>query len=106
MFSVTVGGPGLVAVGWDGLFLEDTDAAVWTSPDAVSWSRAPHDEKVFGGTVDQSMLSVTAVGPGLWRLWAGWIVRRLLHTGCDMCASAASSRRGCALSAWHPGAGR
>ncbi len=56
MSSVTVGGPGLVAVGTDG------DAAVWTSPDGITWSRVAHDEMVFGGA---GMSSVTVGGPGL-----------------------------------------
>ncbi len=56
MWSVTVGGPGLVAVGSDG-----PDAAVWTSPDGITWSQVPHDAAVFGG----EMNSVTVGGPGL-----------------------------------------
>ncbi len=40
MNSVTVGGPGLVAVGWDGPYF-DAVAAVWTSPDGITWSRVP-----------------------------------------------------------------
>jgi hypothetical protein len=64
MVSVTVGGPGLVAVGWEGS-LFDQDAAAWTSPDGITWSRVPHDEAVFGGEGDQQMVSVTAAGPGL-----------------------------------------
>lgn len=86
MASVTVGGPGLVAVGrtsgeprcWPGanaskecdLSNETSDAAVWTSPDGLTWSRVPHDEAVFGGPGEsgfenERMLSVTAGGPGL-----------------------------------------
>jgi len=63
MSSVTVGGPGLVAVGldWPGDG-EDERAAVWTSVDGIDWSRVPHDEAVFG---DAWMNSVTAGGPGL-----------------------------------------
>ncbi len=64
MSSVTAGGPGLVAVGEDGLG-EDFDAAVWTSPDGITWSRVPHDEAVLGGESRQRMPSVTAGGPGL-----------------------------------------
>ena len=65
MSSVTVGGPGLVAVG--GI---DQRAAVWTSPDGIEWSRVPHDNEVFGGEVGPSsggsfMSDVTAGGPGL-----------------------------------------
>ena len=65
MSSVTVGGPGLVAVGWDGRILADVpdvDAAIWTSVDGDTWTRVPHDEEVFGGAW---MESVTAGGPGL-----------------------------------------
>jgi hypothetical protein len=63
MLSVTVGGPGFVAVGSDGGV--GSDAAVWTSPDGLTWSRVPHDEAVFGGDDGQAMFSVTAGGPGL-----------------------------------------
>jgi len=64
MSAVTVGGPGLVAVGyeWSG---EDWNAAVWTSADGLTWSRMPGDESVFGGPGDQLMAGVTAGGPGL-----------------------------------------
>jgi len=64
MADVTVGGPGLVAVGRDESGL-DGDAAVWTSPDGVIWSRVPHDEAVFGGEREQHMSGVTVGGPGL-----------------------------------------
>jgi hypothetical protein len=87
MGSVTGGGPGLVAVGfgisvsdqdaaawttpdgitWSryGTSVSDLDATVWTSVDGITWSRVPHDEAVFGGEGNQSMSSVTAGGPGL-----------------------------------------
>ena len=61
MTSVTVGGPGLVAVGADGSGYGGA-AAVWTSADGVAWSRVPDDEAFFG---DASMSSVTVGGPGL-----------------------------------------
>ena len=64
MASVTAGGPGLVAVGRE-VSGRDSDAAVWTSPDGVTWSRVPHDEAVFGGEASQAMASVTGGGPGL-----------------------------------------
>ncbi len=69
MESVTAGGPGLVAVGFEGSF-SNSDAAVWTSPDGVNWSRVPHDDAVFGGRFSQTMVSVTAGGPGL--VAVGW----------------------------------
>jgi hypothetical protein len=64
MNSVIAGGPGFVAVGsdWSG---DDPNAAVWTSPDAITWSRVPHDEEIFGGLYSQIMESVTVAGPGL-----------------------------------------
>jgi hypothetical protein len=67
MNDVTVGGPGLVAVGYDGCCSWDNPlgvAAVWTSIDGVVWSRVPHDDSVFGSRND-AMVSVTAGGPGL-----------------------------------------
>jgi hypothetical protein len=75
--SVTVGGPGLVAVGAQSKEVlpadggppepdeSDLDAAVWTSVDGITWSRVAHDELVFGGSGPQEMISVTAGGPGL-----------------------------------------
>jgi hypothetical protein len=66
MFSVTVGGPGLVAVGFDAPFeMSQGNAAVWTSPDGLTWSRVAHDEALFGGESRQRMLSVTGGGAGL-----------------------------------------
>lgn len=66
LVGVTVGGPGMVAVGWD-----EGDAMVLTSLDGVTWSRVSHDESVFGG-VGMSMSSVTVGGPGLVAVgWAG-----------------------------------
>ncbi len=62
MFSVVAGGPGLVAVGYDssvGL------AAVWISPDGLTWTRIPHDDEVFGGDWGTRIFSVTSGGPGL-----------------------------------------
>jgi hypothetical protein len=68
MWSVTVGGPGLVAVGGGaGIDIETPSqvAAVWTSVDGITWSRVPHDDTVFGSTDNWPMLSVAAAGPGL-----------------------------------------
>ena len=55
-----VGAPGLVAVGFDNALDEmmmsanpmmgsNQAAAVWTSPDGLTWFRVPHDGEVFGG---------------------------------------------------------
>jgi hypothetical protein len=68
MTSVTVGGPGLVAVGTERIGPDEAvgiRAAVWTSVDGITWSRVPHDEAVFGAETSQWMWSVTAGGPGL-----------------------------------------
>jgi hypothetical protein len=71
MLSVTAGVAGLVAVGSDGHPIDRydielaADAAVWTSPDGLTWSRVPHEEPVFGGPGEQQMNSVTVGGPGL-----------------------------------------
>lgn len=64
MLSVAVGGPGLVAVGYDGSG-GDYDAAVWVSTDGFAWQRVPHDEAVLGGEYDEVMHGVVAGGPGL-----------------------------------------
>ena len=64
MRSVTLGRSGLVVVGWEASD-DDSDAAVWISPDGVTWSRVAHDEEVFGGEGGQQMLGVVAGGPGL-----------------------------------------
>lgn len=82
MIDVTVGGPGLVAVGRDGGGFSwdnstDQDAAVWTSVDGSSWSRIAHDEEVFGVGLPV-MLSVTAEGPGL--VAVGWSQPRMSNT--------------------------
>ena len=63
--SVTVGGPGLVAVGGTDGYFTDGDAVVWTSVDGITWSRVPHDENVFGGAGSQVINDVTVGGPGL-----------------------------------------
>ena len=57
MNSVTVGGPGLVAVG----------PGAWTSPDGITWSRVPPDFGVFGYV---NLNAVIAGGPGL--VAVGW----------------------------------
>ena len=69
MSSITAGGPGFVAVGTTGDGVGEgwgvRNAAVWTSPDGITWTRVPHDPEVFGGDGDQEMVSVAAAGPGL-----------------------------------------
>lgn len=73
MWGVTAWDGGFIAVGVDGTSPElggspdwtPQEAAVWTSPDGVSWSRVPHDEEVFAGPGRQEMWSVAASGTGL-----------------------------------------
>jgi hypothetical protein len=62
MISVTAGGPGLVAVGFDSVDDCGWDSAVWTSADGLNWSRVPDERDCpYAGPYDR-MLSVT-VGP-------------------------------------------
>jgi hypothetical protein len=60
MSSVTVGGPGLVAVGAYRFFVPD--AVIWTSADGITWARVPHDESLFNAA---EMTSVTSGGLGV-----------------------------------------
>ena len=69
MYDVVArGGGGFVAVGYD---LNDADlhfdAAVWTSPDGLRWSRAPNDGGALGtgNDFDQVMNAVTETPSGL-----------------------------------------
>jgi len=64
MRAVTAGGPGLVAAGTDASG-GDIDAALWTSPDGITWTRVPHDEAIFGGPGDQSIFGVAAGDSGV-----------------------------------------
>lgn len=63
LHGVAVGGPGLVAVGESWTSSGGQIAAVWTSPDGVTWTRVAHDEAVFGE--GGNMRAVVAGGPGL-----------------------------------------
>ncbi|HAX81064.1 MAG TPA: hypothetical protein DCY40_00655 [Actinobacteria bacterium] len=63
-FSLAVGGPGLVAVGYEE-YEDEMDGAVWTSPDGITWTRVPDGLGVFGGPGDQRIFAVTVGGPGL-----------------------------------------
>lgn len=74
ILSITAGGPGLVAVGRDIDLEHDSDAAVWTSPDGVTWTRVQNEDEVFGGEDDQEMVDVVAGGPGLVAVGLDWAV--------------------------------
>jgi len=63
MYAVAAGGPGLVAVGWEGPAGE-SDAAVWTSPDGLAWTRVGREDDAFAGEGAQAMYAVAAGGPG------------------------------------------
>ncbi|MFH1330465.1 MAG: hypothetical protein ABIJ48_07440, partial [Actinomycetota bacterium] len=57
---------GFVAVGGDGRGSDspECEAAVWLSPDGVTWTRVP-DQEALGGPGGQAMTAVTLGGPGL-----------------------------------------
>ena len=78
MLSVTRGGPGLVAVGWDGGSEAQPwwEGAVWTSPDGLSWSRVPRDRDVFSSQFE-------AGEPEMIRVASGEAGRRLVAVGVD-----------------------
>jgi hypothetical protein len=81
MDSVTVGGPGLVAVGQSGPG-EDGEgrAAVWTSPDGITWTRA----RTFLENGYTRMFDVTVGGSGLvavGRQWGGEELRAAVWGG-------------------------
>ena len=74
MSAVVADGPGLVAVGLDGLNFSPAppdvrlaDAAAWASVDGISWTRASivDDESIFDKDTAQVMRAVTTGGPGL-----------------------------------------
>jgi hypothetical protein len=65
MRSVTVGGPGLVAVGLSGFDQGGWDAAVWSSSDGITWSRVLNDQAVFNAGGYDRMSSVTVTSSGL-----------------------------------------
>jgi len=60
MFGVVAGNQGVVAVGYDG-----SDAAVWSSVDGLSWSRASRDEGALGSSEGMFMSGVTRAVLGL-----------------------------------------
>ena len=55
---------GWFAVGTES-FGDQGQAAVWLSPDGLTWSQVALSERVFGGAGVQAMLAITAGGPGL-----------------------------------------
>ena len=69
--SVTAGGQGFVAVGWDGFppAGAESRAVVLTSADGLIWERVPHNPEVFGdrepGDGVTAMQSVVSFGGGL-----------------------------------------
>ena len=87
--SVSIGGPGLVAVGeWTSTDEEDPEAvrqqaAVWTSTDGMTWTRVPHDETVFG---DSTMSSVAAAGNGLVAVGSRWLDAENCQYECQAAA--------------------
>ena len=72
MTAVAAWGQGLVAVGYEDQTESDTNAAVWTSPDGVTWARIPHDDAVFGGAGDQWIGGVAGAGTGVVAVGSVW----------------------------------
>ncbi len=62
--AIVTGGPGLVAVGQESID-GDTNAAVWTSIDGISWERVQDPAGVFQGDGSQQMSAVAASDVGL-----------------------------------------
>ena len=62
--SMTLGGPGFVAVGEETIG-DDTNAVVWTSSDGREWERVADPSSVFGGEGDQRMFAVASSALGL-----------------------------------------
>jgi hypothetical protein len=71
--DVAVGAHGLVAVGSAQTGSEiGTDAAVWTSPDGLAWTRLPSQPDF----ADAAMFAIVATGPAWWPLVGGRRVPR------------------------------
>ena len=63
MNSVTPFGSGYVAVGGTGTGqIRSGNAVAWTSPDGMTWTRAPHIEKTTAGSTGQEGMSQVAAG--------------------------------------------
>jgi hypothetical protein len=65
MSRVVAGDEGLAAIGTDYTVGVPNDAAVWTSPDGVWWTRVTDTFGDLGGPGDQWMQAVAIGGPGL-----------------------------------------
>lgn len=64
ILALVVGGPGVVAVGYDSAGGE-ADASVWLSVDGMEWTRRSGDPTTLGAGGDQLMSAVMADGPRL-----------------------------------------
>ena len=73
MNSVTPFGSGYVAVGGTGTGqIRSGNAVAWTSPDGVTWTRAPHIEKTTAGSTGQEGMSQVAAGSAGSLVAVGW----------------------------------
>jgi hypothetical protein len=82
MVAVTVGGPGLVAVG----HASEASVAVWVSADGYTWSRVPDPQGVLGGTGRPVTVSIMQAGPlSLTRAGSGLVATdgRTVWTSAD-----------------------
>ena len=61
MRSVIAAGPGLVAVGSAGF--DGWPAAVWTSPDGITWSQDPYGRDIPSGEGGYGRMFSVTVGP-------------------------------------------
>jgi hypothetical protein len=100
MSSIATDGTLLVATGHDGLWSgsggSDQPAAVWTSPDGLTWSRVPPQDSLTSGQDGNGdwawMQEVIAGGPGFVGFGRiGWC-----RTGCDEAGAAWTSADGVA----------
>ncbi len=89
MNDVAVGGPGLIAVGWTGDAVGESQAAVWTSTDGFTWIRVPNDTEEWGAVAEMHRVAssgsgIVAVGsdasePAIWESPDGWAWSRVVQ---------------------------
>jgi len=73
MNSVTPFGSGYVAVGGTGTGqIRSGNAVAWTSPDGMTWTRAPHIEKTTAGSTGQEGMSQVVAGSAGSLVAVGW----------------------------------
>jgi hypothetical protein len=87
LLNVVASGPdGLVAAGFDSAGGEGRDAAVWTSPDGLTWNQVS-DRSVLGGPNNQEIHGLAKVG-------TGWVAGGWTHATGDQDAAIWASEDG------------